>query len=525
MSKAVDVAKASAKGSFHFLWGLVVSTVISSIGTIFIGRLLGSDLYGLYGIVLTAPNLLFVFRDLGVNSAMVKFTAQYRSENRLSEVRSVFLSGLIFELLIGLALSAILFVLSDVVAVTLNRPAIGPLIQIASFTILASGLVNAATAAFTGIERMELNSVMIILQSVIKTIVIIALVIVGLGTAGAVIGFTVSFLSAGLIGVLFIWVLYRKLPKPPGKMELTAYLKEMLKYGLPLSISLILIGFLSQFFAFLLPIHYATDNTIIGNYKIAQTFVVLIGFFATPITTMLFPAFSKLNPEKDKETLRNVFQSSIKYAALLVVPVSALIMSVSEPAISTLFGDTYTTAPLFLALLAIAYIYSAFGNLSTGNLINSQGHTTFNMKLAIITSSIGFPLGYILIMNFGVLGLIATSLTAGLPSLFISLRWIKRNYDMTVEWRSSAKILLSSITAGILTYLITSQLTFVSWVRLIIGVAIFLLAYITAALLTKTVTKSEINNLRAMTTGFGFLTGILDKFLNLLEKLISIFRL
>ena len=54
MSKAVDVAKASAKGSFHYLWGLVVSTVISAVGTVFIVRLLGSDLYGLYGIVLTA---------------------------------------------------------------------------------------------------------------------------------------------------------------------------------------------------------------------------------------------------------------------------------------------------------------------------------------------------------------------------------------------------------------------------------------------------------------------------------------
>ena len=41
------MAKVSAKGSFHLLWGLVISTVISSIATIFVARLLGSDLYGL----------------------------------------------------------------------------------------------------------------------------------------------------------------------------------------------------------------------------------------------------------------------------------------------------------------------------------------------------------------------------------------------------------------------------------------------------------------------------------------------
>ncbi len=77
MSKAGDIAKVSAKGSFHVLWGLVISTIISSVGTIFIARLLASDLYGLYTVVLTVPTMIQVFRDWGVNYAMVKFTAQF----------------------------------------------------------------------------------------------------------------------------------------------------------------------------------------------------------------------------------------------------------------------------------------------------------------------------------------------------------------------------------------------------------------------------------------------------------------
>jgi len=526
MSKAADMAKVSAKSSFHLLWGLVVSTLISAVGTIFIGRLLGSDLYGLYTVVLTAPNLIMIFRDWGVNSAMVRFSAQYKAEDRLSEVRSIFVSGIIFEIALGLLLSMISFTLSGFLATTVfNRPVIAPLIQIASFVVLTGGLTNAATAAFTGLERMELNSIMLICQSIIKTLVIITLVVLGLGTSGAVIGFTVASLVAGLIGMLLIWVLYRKLPKPfTLRLEITAYLKEMLKYGVPLSIAAIIAGFLLQFFTFLLPIHYATENTIIGNYGLAQTFVVLISFFSTPITTMLFPAFSKLDPEKDKETLKNVFQSSVKYATLLVVPVAALVMSLSEPAVSTLFGDTYTTAPLFLALLAISYLYTAFGNLSASNLISSQGHTKYNLKLAILTASIGFPMGFVLIMNFGVLGLIATALTSGLPSLFIALRWIKKRYDVSVDWLSSAKILLSSAIAATVTYLIITQLNFASWIRLIIGVVIFLLTFVAAALLTRAITPLDVRNLRAMTSGFGFLSGLLNKLLDIVEKLVNLFR-
>ena len=521
------MGKVSAKGGFHLLWGLVISTVISSVGTIFIARLLGSDLYGLYTVVLTAPTLIAIFRDWGVNSAMIRCAAQYKAESRTNEIRSIFISGLIFEIILGLVLSVASFALSDFVATTVfNRPAIAPLIQIASFTILTGGLVNAATAAFTGVERMELNSIMLIVQSMVKTLIVIALVVLGLGTLGATVGYTIAFTIAGLAGIVLMWTIYRTLPKATtNKLEIKAYISTMLQYGIPLSISAIIGGFLGQFYAFLLPIFYSTDNIPIGNYGVASNFVVLIGFFATPITTMLFPAFSKLDSKKDKETLKNVFQFSIKYASLLVVPVAALIMCLSEPAVSTLFGATYNEAPLFLTLLAVSYVYTAFGNLSIGNLINSQGDTKFVLYLTVLNAVIGFPMGYILIMNFGVIGLIVTSLIAGVPGLFISLSWTKKRYGVMVEWQSSARILLSSAITAALTYLIVAQLGFASWIRLGLGVIIFTLIFVPAILVTRTVTRSDIANLRSMISSLGPVGGIINNLLDIVEKIMNILKL
>ena len=102
-----------------------------------------------------------------------------------------------------------------------------------------------------------------------------------------------------------------------------------------------------------------------------------------------------------------------------------MVIALAQPAIGTIFADKYVQAPLFLALLSIGYLYSAFGNLSMGNMINGQGYTTFNLKLTILTAAIGFPLGFVLIYKFGVIGLIITTLTDNLPSLFIGLRFIK----------------------------------------------------------------------------------------------------
>ncbi len=371
-TKTTEMARVSAKGGFHLLWGLVVSTLISAVGTIIIARLLGADNYGLYAVALTAPNLIATFRDWGINSAMIKYSAQYNSEGNQAKIRSIFVSGLVFEIILGLILTVVSFALSGFLAHTFNRPTIAPLIQIASFFILAGALMNAATAAFTGMETMHLNSIVLIIHSILKTVLIVGLVLLGLGTLGALTGFAIATLIAGTTGVLLMFTLYRSLPKPINfKMDIIATTKSMFKYGLPVSIGAILLTFLTQFYSYILAI-YVSDNATIGNYAVALNFVVLITFFATPVTTMLFPAFSKLDPQKDKALFGNIFQYSVKYASIVVVPVAVLVMALAEPGISAIFQDRYVQAPLFLVLLSITYLYTAFGSLSASNLLSDK---------------------------------------------------------------------------------------------------------------------------------------------------------
>ena len=432
MSQVSDIAKVAVKGGFHVMWGLAVATVISAVSTIIIGLLLGEENYGLFSIALTAPTTIILFRDWGVNYAMIRYTAQSNAKNETDNIRRILMAGLIFEVAMGILLSVFGFLFSDFLATNIfNRSFISPLIQIASFTILTSALVGTATAAFTGIEKMHLNSIMVVSESVIKTALIIALILVGLGTYGAVIGVTVANLLAGLIGMTLMFSIYKKLPSPSGnKLEIRHNIKTMLKYGVPFSSGVIVAGFLLQYYNFLVYL-YVSDNSLIGNLAMAQKFVVLITFFATPVTTMLFPAFSKIDHHKDAETLKNVFQKSVKYASLLVVPFTAMIMVLAQPAISTLFGNNYVEAPIYLALLAILYLYTLLGYLGVGSLIAGQGQTSFNLLLAVITAAVGFPLGFFLISNYGILGLITTILTVPLSNT-PTFNWEKVTYAKIV---------------------------------------------------------------------------------------------
>jgi len=363
---------------------------------------------------------------------------------------------------------------------------------------------------------------MLIIQSTVKTGLIVGLVVLGFGTIGAVTGFTTAVLFAGLTGVLLMWIMYKSLPKPTqSKLEVLTTTKTMLKYGLPLSIGTIIMGFLTQFYTYILAI-YVTNNAVIGNYNVAINFVVLITFFATPVTTMLFPAFSKLDYKKDQATLKNIFQYSVKYAALVVVPITAMVIALAQPAISTIFQDKYSQAPLFLALLSITYIYTAFGNLSIGNLINGQGYTKYNLKLTLLTVAIGFPLSFVLISWFGVFGLIVNTLIVVLPSLFLGLHFIRKRFGVSVDWVSSAKILFSSAVAAILTYVLISQFAFSSPIQLIIGIIVFLIVFFFTAFVTRTVHRTDMVNLQEISDSLGLLRKPLRFLLKLMEKLMTI---
>jgi O-antigen/teichoic acid export membrane protein len=521
--KAAEMAKVSAKGGFHLFWGLVVSTVVMAVSIIVLARVLQPQNYGLFTIALTAPALMATFRDWGMDQAVIKYTAQYSAEEKPARVRSIVLAGLVFEVILGLALSFLSLLVSGFIAIDIFRRPITALIEISSFTILAGAFSTAAQAAFIGREQMKPNSVMLVLQAFFRAVLCPMLVLLGFGVSGAVVGYTVGLLGGGLLGVFLMLKIYKGLSQKNGSAEplkVWETMKFMFQYGLPLSFSTIFNTFVLQFYNFLIAIY--ASNFLIGNYAVATSFSVLLSFFAAPIATMLFPAFSKLDSDKDRETLKVVFQSSIKYSSLLVIPPTVALMALANPAVSALFGAKYASAPLFLALYAVNYLLTAFGLYSTGTLISGQGETRLYLKLAIVTTVTGTALAVLLVPTFGVVGLIITTVLDGVPTLAILLYWIKKHYDASVDWAFSAKILVSSAASGALAYFFVSFVSLSSWPKLIIGLAVFAAAFLLSVTATRALKKPDIDALRLMTSSLGPLSGIINKVLNVIERLVSL---
>ena len=522
MEKTIRMARVSAKGGFHLFLGVALSSIISAVGTVIVGSLLGDYNYGIYATALIPLSVFILFRDFGINFAMIKYVAQYQSDNKTAEIRNILASGMLFELISGVLFSIISFLLADFLAVIYGKPEIKSLIEIASITILTGSLITTAQSAFTGFERMEFNSLTLVCQSAIKSLLAILLVFLGYDTFGAILGYTIAFIASGVLAAsIFLFFFYRSSQRTSKDgLKLIRSLILMLKYGSPLYVSTISTGFLAIFLNFIMPIYCSRE--LIGNYQMAVNFTVIITFFTIPIATVLFPAFSKLNAEKEKEALKIVFQASVRYAALVTIPVTAAIMVLSEPFVFTLLPK-WSDTPLFLTFYALTFLYSGLGSLSLGNFLNGQGKTRVTMLLNLITVIVGVPLSLVLIPRFRILGLIATILLAGIPSLALGLRWIKRDFGITIDWFSSAKIFLSSGIAAAVTYLIVFQLDFPYWIELGVGGTVFVIVYLITILIIGTVNQSDINNLREMLSELGPFSRLFNLLLNLVEKLLTVF--
>jgi stage V sporulation protein B len=519
LEKAFKMGKITVTGSFQLFIGKAVSTIILAVGSLILAWLMVPAEYGLYSIALVPSITMSLFHDWGIKQAMTKYIVHYKSTGNDENIHDIIAAGLIFKVATGLVLSLLSLFLASFISTTFfNRPDITPLISIASITILSESLLTAAQSNFIGFERMKVSSFIMVCQSIIKSIASPLLVLVGYGAIGAVLGYTVSSVVAGIIGVTMLYfLLFKNLKKSKSHWtDKIKTLKTMLRYGVPLSISTIVESFLIQFYAFLMAF-YCSD-VMIGNYQIAINFAIILSFFTFPIATVLFPAFSKLDPKSEPQLLRTVFVSAAKYAALFLVPATMATIVLSEPMVSTLFGQKWVYAPFFLTLYVIDNLFVLFGSLIVYSFLAGVGETKILLKLSLLNLSLGIPLAFILIPTYGIIGVILGTLFAGIPELFLSVYWLWKHYNAKPDFKVSAKIFLAAAIATMATYFSFNLLATADWIKLAIGGAIFLAIYIITAPIIGAISQKDIQTLRTMFSGLGVISKLINIPLTLAEK-------
>ena len=522
MDKATEMGKTSAFNSLQLFFGTSISTVIQAVGAIVLGIFILPGDYGLYVVALIPMATLSLFLDWGISSALIRHIAKYRVTNEGVEQRKVIIAGLIFLIVTGLFLTIISLLFTSFFASLYQKPASALLMTLASVTVLSGAITLGVASVFTGFEKMKLNSYLVVIYAVVQSVLGPSLVYFGYGAMGAVIGYTVASVLQAVIALIFLYFfIFKKLPVYKiNKSEVIQTLKSLLNYGLPLGIGGIVGNLGGPVFSFLMATY--VNEVMIGNYKIAGNFLVLLTFITSPISTVLFPAFSKLDPLKEISLLKTVFASSVKYTVLLLVPATMAMVVLATPLIGTLYGTKYSSAPPFLALMAVFYLFSLIGLRSLSGLLSATGETRLLMKMSVLSLVLGIPTAFLLVPSIGIVGMIVGLQVAALPSTFIGLYHIWKHYGAKADFGASAKVLLATALATGIVYVFLSFVSAAYLVLLVVGFILFLVVYLISVPLVGAINQSDVDNLRTMFSSLGIISRLLELPLKIIEKLLKI---
>lgn len=485
----IQVAEDSARGGFFLISGTALATVIMAIASILIGRFLGPELYGQYALALVVPQLLFLFTDLGINQGIIKFTANLRSKGENNRILKIIKYGLILRASTGIAIFIINYALADLFAsLFLQRPDLAFYIRIASISVLFQVIFTTATSAFVGLDKTEYNALTANIQAIAKTIISITLVLLGFSVAGAIIGHVTSYIVAAIASISILFLTIREKQVNQDSHSVSDDLKTLVHYGAPLYISLLLTGFIPLYQNVILAI-FTTDADI-GNYKAATNFIALMAILAVPITTALLPAFSKLNSSTNQK-IKTFYKLANKYTAMIIIPITFLLIIFSKEIVQIIYGYTYESAPLFLTTYCLLYFLVGLGYLVLPSFYNGLGETKTTLKMSLITFLMLAVLSPIFTETYSVQGLIVAFLIASTAGTTYGL-YIARK-DFQIEFDTNIfRIYLNSAISSILPLLMLHFTQLPKILNITIGGLLYLFIYATLTPLTKTVNPSEL---------------------------------
>jgi len=445
------------QNSYILIIGYLFSSFISSIGTIIIIRLISVEENSFINIAYIIPAILTDFGEFGLNYASTYFIAKNIKEKNYKAVRDVIRINLIIKIIIGLLFTIFVSVFSVVIATEIyriNDPRMILLIQIASIGIISTILYDAFNSFFLGAQYVKVVQIGTILRTSTRSILSIFFILIGLTLLGPMLGFVFS----PLIVVIVYSILLRKrfhlktLEKQPIEWN---KLKEMIKYGYPLTIFSLLWGIQFQLYTYILAIHgYITE---VSYLNVAVVSAALIGILTKSFSFTLFPIFSKMdwnNNEREKRKLIEYFQFSNKFGTIIIVPTSILLIIFSADIFPIIFGENYIKASPFISTYFCIFLLVSFGSLSIPAFFNGQKQTKYVLFIQLVEVSSIVIFSLILISIIGAIGMAYGIVLGTIVSVVFGNISIRKKYGKKLfgNLKNVVVIFFIGIISGLFTF-------------------------------------------------------------------------
>ncbi len=506
MKENEKIATETVTGITDVFLGNLVSFIIGVIGSVLVARLLGPNGLGMVTIALILPYILVILGDLGVSQAAAKYTAEIKDQDERSSIVS---SGIAFSALYGVMLTIVGYFIANIFATTvLNKPEVAFISSITIFLVFPNLINSFILQSFLGLDYTKPITILWSVSYGMNFLSAIILIYSGYGILGPILGHVIGPFASLIVSLPF---LYKRIKFKKPEIRI---IKNMLTYGLPLQGGNFTIVFLRRVYDLLLA--RSASSTSIGNYAAAQKFESVYNALLIPITLALLPAFSKLDSKKSKNDISIAFEYTIRYAAMLIVPLSLFTFIFAESIINLILLDNFTEAPTYLRLIAISWCYIGSGQTILQTMLSGQGYTKTLMKTYVTVSPIGLILALILIPKYGPVGLIITILITHWPQAILIYRAAKLKNEIEYPFSRMARVYLSAILAMIPIIIIANTVNN-EIIKIGISAIIFLPTYTITSIVTKSINEADIRIVDITIGNYAYIGGIVKKILNIIS--------
>jgi O-antigen/teichoic acid export membrane protein len=392
----------TVRGMFWAYGSFVGVRFASVLTTAALARLLVPKDFGLIALATTFMTFLDMLQGLGVAEALVI------SEAIDEEADTAFVISAGF----GALLWGVAAALGPVAAALFHQPRLVEIMPVLGVTFLIYGL--GATHYAIAMKRIDFRS---------RTVAELADAV-----ARGVVGVTLAFAGAGvwaLIGgylagsITLSAVVWRLVDWRPTFRAQRRHARRLLSFGSTLTGVGLMGAFLNQF-----------DNAVVGRvlgatqlgfYSIANRLPYLfIISLASATGQVLFPAFTQLQGE---DMVRGLL-TSLRYTALIALPLTAVLVTLAEPLTLAAFGPRWRPAVTATQVLCIWAMTSPV-SMVCGNAFKSRGRGGLLLMLAV-PQAIALIVGSLLLVHQGIVAVswvqAGIAVTAQLVTLVIACR-------------------------------------------------------------------------------------------------------
>jgi len=421
----------------------LLTAVISLVSFAFIARAISRNDMGelaVLGLVAAATQTI---AGLGVGATAVRFVASFQSKGDPESMRKVGYECLLINGIATVIVSSITYTLANPLArLLLGNASRGNLFQLLVLEIFALGVNYSLSNLALGLRRFREYSVIAITAFAVRQGAAVALLVLGFGLPGVIIGWGIgdSINSALLLGFLM---------KVMGPFRIGFGIPKLLKFSAPLYFG-DAAGFAWTYFdtALLVPL---VSLFALGAYNVAISAYAILDSIPSSVSSALFPYYSHFYKDGDASgtvDLENAVKTASRYVSFLTIPLAVGLAATALPVATLLAGTTYADSAYPLAALSIF--------LAAGCLLRALGATFIvlgkSVTSAFVTvASIILPilLGAVIIPHLGIIGAAIAKGAALIIALVISILILRRRMKLRFDLSAYARAWVSAILMAV----------------------------------------------------------------------------